>query len=163
VNGKFSDAQKAIYNIVLKAQLAAIDLIKPSNSIKQANDAVIEIIIQGLLDLGVIEGELSQLIEDGAHKEFYMHGLSHWIGLDVHDVGDYHSSARTRVLEPGMALTIEPGIYISPDSDVDEKWRGIGVRIEDDLIVTVDGNEVLTNDVVKTVEEIEALMSQTNG
>jgi len=163
VNGKFSDAQKAIYNIVLKAQLAAIDLIKPSNSIKQANDAVIEIIIQGLLDLGVIEGELSQLIEDGAHKEFYMHGLSHWIGLDVHDVGDYHSSARTRVLEPGMALTIEPGIYISPDSDVDEKWRGIGVRIEDDLIVTVDGNEVLTKDVVKTVEEIEALMSQTNG
>jgi len=159
VNGVFSPEQKAIYNLVLKAQLAAIKLIKPSGTIKEANDKVVTIIIQGLLELGVIDGELDQLIEAGAHKAFYMHGLSHWLGLDVHDVGDYQSSERTRVLEPGMTLTIEPGIYISPDSDVDEKWRGIGVRIEDDLLVTVDGNEVLTGDVVKTVDDIEALMA----
>jgi len=159
VNGTFSDEQKAIYNIVLDAQLAAIKLIKPSGSIKIANDEVVRIMVQGLLDLGIISGELEQLIEDGALKEFYMHGLSHWIGLDVHDVGDYQSSTRTRVLEPGMTLTIEPGIYISPDSDVDPKWRGIGVRIEDDLLITVDGNEVLTSGVVKTVADIEALMA----
>lgn len=162
VNGVFSTEQKAIYNLVLKAQLAAINLIKPSGTIKEANDEVVKIIIQGLLELGVISGELDKLIEDEAHKDFYMHGLSHWLGLDVHDVGDYFNKERTRVLEPGMTLTVEPGIYISPDSDVDEKWRGIGVRIEDNLLVTVDGNEVLTRGVVKSVDEIEALMASNN-
>lgn len=162
VSGKFSTEQKAIYNLVLKAQLAAINLIKPSGTIKEANEEVIKIITQGLVDLGVINGEVDKLIEDGIHKQFYMHGLSHWIGLDVHDVGDYFNKERTRVLEPGMTLTIEPGIYISPDSDVDEKWRGIGIRIEDDLLVTVDGNEVLTKDVVKTVADIEALMASND-
>jgi len=160
VNGTFSPEQKAIYNVVLKAQLAAINLIKPSGTIKEANDKVVTIITQGLLDLGVISGDFEQLMADQVYKQFYMHGLSHWIGMDVHDVGDYVSSERTRILEPGMTLTIEPGIYISEDSDVEAKWRGIGVRIEDDLLVTVDGNEVLTKDVVKTVDEIEALMAQ---
>ncbi|NRA60355.1 MAG: Xaa-Pro aminopeptidase [Psychrobium sp.] len=159
INGKFSVEQKAIYELVLKAQLAAIALIKPSSTIKVANDAVTSILTQGLLDLGVLSGDFEQLLQDGAVKEFYMHGLSHWIGIDVHDVGDYISSARTRVLEPGMTLTIEPGIYISQDSDVDPKWHSIGVRIEDDLLVTVDGNEVLTDSVVKTVADIETLMA----
>lgn len=161
VNGVFSPEQKAIYNLVLKAQLAAINLIKPSGTIKEANEKVVNILVEGLLELGVLSGELAHLIEQDAHKVFYMHGLSHWLGLDVHDVGDYQSSQRTRVLEPGMVLTIEPGLYIAPDSKVDEKWRGIGVRIEDDLLVTVDGNEVLTKHVVKTVDDIEALMATT--
>jgi len=159
----FSPEQKAIYNLVLKAQLAAIKLIKPSGTIKEANDKVVTIITQGLLDLGVIDGDFEQLMADQVYKQFYMHGLSHWLGLDVHDVGDYQNKERTRILEPGMTLTIEPGIYISPDSEVDQKWRGIGVRIEDDLLVTVDGNEVLTSDVVKTVDEIEALMAGTEN
>jgi len=163
VNGTFSPEQKAIYNVVLKAQLAAINLIKPSGTIKEANDKVVTIITQGLLDLGVIDGDFEQLMADQVYKQFYMHGLSHWLGLDVHDVGDYQNKERTRILEPGMTLTIEPGIYISPDSEVDQKWRGIGVRIEDDLLVTVDGNEVLTSDVVKTVDEIEALMAGTEN
>lgn len=161
VNGMFSPEQKAIYNLVLKAQLAAINLIKPSGTIKEANEKVVNILVEGLLELGVLSGELAHLIEQDAHKVFYMHGLSHWLGLDVHDVGDYQSSQRTRVLEPGMVLTIEPGLYIAPDSEVDEKWRGIGVRIEDDLLVTVDGNEVLTKHVVKAVDDIEALMATT--
>lgn len=159
VNGKFSPEQKTIYELVLKAQLAAINLIKPSARIKDANDEVIIILTRGLLDLGIIKGDFEQAISDEVYKDFYMHGLGHWIGIDVHDVGDYRTADRTRILEPGMTLTIEPGLYISEDADVDPKWRGIGIRIEDDLLVTVDGNEVLTKDVVKTVAEIEALMA----
>ena len=159
VNGKFSPEQKAIYQLVLKAQLAAIAMIKPSATIKAANDTVIEIFTQGLLDLGVISGDFEQAMTDMVYKDFYMHGLGHWIGIDVHDVGDYRTSDRSRFLEPGMTLTIEPGLYISEDADVDPKWRGIGVRIEDDLLVTIEGNEVLTKDVIKTVEQIEALMA----
>ena len=159
INGKFSTEQKALYELVLKAQLAAIDHIKPGNSIKEANDKVVRIMTAGLLELGVISGDLEQLIADEAFKEFYMHGLGHWIGIDVHDVGDYRSSDRSRPLEPGMVLTIEPGLYIAPDAPVDAKWQGIGIRIEDDLLVTEDGHEVLTHDVVKTVDEIEALMA----
>lgn len=160
VNGRFSPEQKSLYELVLKAQLAAIDHIKPGNSIKEANEKVIRIMIQGLVALGVIAGDVEQLIKDEAYKEFYMHGLGHWIGIDVHDVGDYRSADRSRALEPGMVLTIEPGLYISPDAEVDEKWRGIGIRIEDDLLVTDSGHEVLTKDVVKTVAEIEALMKK---
>lgn len=163
VNGKFSVEQKAIYNLVLKAQLVAINMIKPSAQIKEANDEVLKIFTQGLLDLGIISGDFDEALEQQAVKEFYMHGLGHWIGIDVHDVGDYRSADRSRILAPGMTLTIEPGLYISEDADVDPKWRGIGVRIEDDLLVTVDGNEVLTKDVVKTVAEIEALMAQAQA
>ena len=138
-------------------------MIKPSAHIKEANDEVLKIFTQGLLDLGIISGDFDEALEQQAVKEFYMHGLGHWIGIDVHDVGDYRSADRSRILAPGMTLTIEPGLYISEDADVDPKWRGIGVRIEDDLLVTVDGNEVLTKDVVKTVAEIEALMAQAQA
>lgn len=163
VNGKFSNEQKAIYELVLKAQLAAINLIKPSAQIKEANDEVIKIFTHGLLELGVITGTFEQAMDDEVYKNFYMHGLGHWIGIDVHDVGDYRTADRSRILEPGMTLTIEPGLYISEDAEVDPKWRGIGVRIEDDLLVTVDGNEILTKDVVKTVAEIEALMADESN
>ncbi|NRA55052.1 MAG: Xaa-Pro aminopeptidase [Gammaproteobacteria bacterium] len=159
VNGKFSVEQAAIYQLVLKAQLAAIDIIKPSATLKAAQDQVIAIFTQGLLDLGILNGDFDQLVADQAYKQFYMHGIGHWIGIDVHDVGDYKTADRGRILEPGMTLTIEPGLYIDLDADVDPKWRGIGVRIEDDLLVTVGGNEVLSKDVVKTISDIEALMA----
>jgi Xaa-Pro aminopeptidase len=106
---------------------------------------------------------VDQLIADQAHRQFFMHGLSHWLGLDVHDVGDYGSSARERVLEPGMVLTCEPGLYIAPDADVPVEYRGIGIRIEDDILITEDGFEVLTKDVVKQADDIEALMAQAKA
>lgn len=162
INGRFSAPQKAIYELVLKAQIAAIKLLVPGNTIKQANDAVIEIMIKGLMELGILNGDVRKLIDDEAHRAFYMHGLSHWIGLDVHDVGGYGGKKRTRVLEPGMTLTVEPGLYFSAKPEIDAKWHNIGVRIEDDILITATGNEVLTKDVVKTVDEIEALMSSAN-
>jgi len=162
VNGVFSAEQKAIYELVLKAQLAAIDLLVPNSSIKKANDAVVLILTQGLVDLGILTGDVDQLIKDEAHREFYMHGLSHWLGIDVHDVGDYSDDeggeGRGRLLQENMILTVEPGLYISDRADVDAKWHNIGVRIEDDLLITTAGNEVLTAAVVKTVDDIEALM-----
>jgi Xaa-Pro aminopeptidase len=159
VNGTFSSEQKAIYQLVLNAQFAAIELLVPGSTIKAANDVVIQIMTQGLVDLGILRGDVNELIENDAHKAFYMHGLSHWIGLDVHDVGGYGCAKRTRILKIGMTLTVEPGLYISADSGVDEKWHNIGVRIEDDILITATGNEVLTKDVVKAVDEIEALMA----
>lgn len=160
VNGKFSAEQKAIYTIVLEAQLAAIALAKPGNTWNQPHDATVEVITQGLLDLGLLKGELTTLIEEQAYRDFYMHRAGHWLGMDVHDVGDYKVAGQWRVLEEGMTLTIEPGIYISPNNtQVDEKWRGIGIRIEDNVLITRNGNRILTNDVPKTVEAIEALMA----
>jgi len=161
VNGTFSPEQKAIYQLVLNAQLAAIELLVPSSTIKAANDVVVKIMTQGLVDLGILSGDVDQLIEDLAHRRFYMHGLSHWIGLDVHDVGSYGDKNRTRILEPGMTLTVEPGLYISASDDVDPKWHNIGVRIEDDMLITPTGNDVLTKDVVKSIDDIEALMAST--
>ena len=163
INGNFSAPQKAIYEIVLTAQLAAIELLIPGNTIKMANDVATTIMTQGLVDLGILDGDVKQLIEDDAHRAFYMHGLSHWIGLDVHDVGDYGGKKRTRQLEAGMVLTVEPGLYLSAKPELDAKWHNIGVRIEDDIVITATGNEVLTKDVVKTVDEIEALMASTHS
>ena len=117
-------------------------------------------LVDGLLELGLLSGDKDQLIKDEAYRAFYMHGTGHWIGMDVHDVGHHKVDGEPVILQPGMALTVEPGIYVAPDNeDVEARWRGIGVRIEDDILVTETGNEVLTKDVVKTVEEIEALMS----
>ncbi|MGB1298937.1 MAG: M24 family metallopeptidase, partial [Psychrobium sp.] len=161
VNGKFTPEQKAIYELVLKAQIEAIKLLVPGNTIKMANDVAIEIMIKGLMELGILNGDVKKLMEEDAHRAFYMHGLSHWLGLDVHDVGDYGGKGRTRVLEPGMTLTVEPGLYFAAKPEVDVKWHNIGVRIEDDILITKDGNEVLTKDVVKTVDEIEALMASS--
>lgn len=158
-NGRFSKEQQALYEVVLAAQLEAIETIKPGNHWNQSHDKTVSVITQGLLDLGLLKGELNELIETEAYKPFYMHRAGHWIGIDVHDVGDYKVHDEWRVLEEGMVMTVEPGIYVAANNQqVAAKWRGIGIRIEDDVLVTADGYKVLTQDVVKTVDEIHALM-----
>ncbi|MEB3753728.1 Xaa-Pro aminopeptidase [Acinetobacter sp. MD2(2019)] len=162
VNGKFSEAQKALYNVVLKAQYAAIDAVQLGNRYNEPHKVAVKILTQGLLDLGLLKGELDALIAAEAYHPFYMHGTGHWLGMDVHDVGAYKMDAESRLFEEGMVITIEPGLYISAqDESVDEKWRGIGIRIEDDVVVTKNGPRVLTANVVKTIEDIEALMAQS--
>ncbi|WP_189478328.1 Xaa-Pro aminopeptidase [Parahalioglobus pacificus] len=159
VNGRFSKEQRAIYDLVLKAQLSGIAKIKPGNHWNQSHDATVKVITEGLVKLGLLKGRVPQLIKDGAYREFYMHRAGHWLGLDVHDVGDYQVDDTWRALEPGMVMTIEPGIYISPDNrKVAKRWRGIGVRIEDNVAVTADGHEILTDGVPKSADDIEALM-----
>ena len=160
VNGRFSREQRALYELVLQAQLAAIAAIKPGNHWNQPHDASVRVITAGLVELGLLKGNVKSLIERDAYREFYMHRVGHWLGLDVHDVGDYRVGNAWRQLEPGMVMTVEPGIYISPaNSKVAKKWRGIGIRLEDDVLVTADGCEVLTAAVPKGVAEIEALMA----
>ncbi|RMA80222.1 Xaa-Pro aminopeptidase [Umboniibacter marinipuniceus] len=160
-NGKFSAEQRAIYEVVLNAQHAAIAQIKPGNPYEAVHYAAVAVLVDGLIALGLLVGDAETLIADEAYKEYYMHGTGHWLGIDVHDVGDYRvaGSKTWRNFEPGMVLTVEPGIYVSPSNDaVDAKWRGIGVRIEDDILVTESGYENLTAAVPKSIEEIEALM-----
>ena len=160
VNGKFSPEQKALYNIILDSQIAAIDAVRIGNSYKEPHNVAVKILVQGLLDLGIMQGDLEQIIASESYRQFYMHGTGHWLGMDVHDVGSYKMNSHWRNYAEGMVVTIEPGLYIVPDdSTVDEKWRGIGIRIEDDVVVTKNGPLVLTKNVVKTVEEIEALMA----
>lgn len=159
VSGQFSQPQAQLYDLVLKANQEAIRLTQPGSTLEAIHHAVLRILTQGLLDLGILKGELEQLIEDEAFKPYFMHGTSHWLGLDVHDVGRYRLNGEARPLQPGMALTIEPGLYFAPDRDeVDPRWRGIGIRIEDDVVVTEDGCEVLSQGVPKTRQEVEALM-----
>ena len=158
VNGKFSQPQREIYDLVLKAQKRAIELLVPGNSIKQANDEVIRIKTQGLVDLGILKGDVDTLIEQQAYRQFYMHGLGHWLGLDVHDVGSYGQD-KQRILEIGMVITVEPGIYIAEDADVPEQYKGIGVRIEDNLLMTEYGNKILTAAAPKEIADIENLMN----
>lgn len=158
-NGKFSPEQKAIYDIVLEAQLAGIKTVRPGASWPAAQNAIVKIITQGLLDLGLLKGKLSDLIEKQAYFKFYMHKSGHWLGLDVHDVGRYKINNKWRSLEPGMVLTVEPGIYISSDiPGVPERWHHIGVRIEDDVLVTPKGHEVLTERLPKKIVDIENWM-----
>lgn len=160
VNGKFSDEQAAIYDIVLQAQSDAIAVIGPGIEYNKTNEATVLAITQGLVDLGILHGDVDELIANEAHREFYMHGAGHWLGMDVHDVGDYKIDGQWRVYEPGMVVTIEPGIYIAPGNpNVDKKWHGIAVRIEDDIVVTKDGNENITAGVPKKRDQIEALMA----
>ncbi|WP_312255024.1 Xaa-Pro aminopeptidase [Stutzerimonas nitrititolerans] len=160
VNGKFSPEQKAIYELVLAANEEAFKHIAPGKHWNEAHEATVRVITAGLVELGLLEGDVEELIAAEAHKAFYMHRAGHWLGLDVHDVGDYKIGGEWRVLEPGMAMTVEPGIYIAADNqDVARKWRGIGVRIEDDVVVTKTGCEILTSGVPKAVAEIEALMA----
>ena len=158
VNGRFTPAQRAIYDIVLASQETAIALYRPGTSMQEVTDEVVRIMVAGLVELGILNGDVDTLISQNAHRQFFMHGLSHWLGLDVHDVGAYGPD-RSRPLEPGMVLTVEPGLYIAPDADVPEIYRGIGIRIEDDIVITATGNEVLTAGVVKTADDIEALMA----
>ncbi|WP_188152296.1 Xaa-Pro aminopeptidase [Teredinibacter waterburyi] len=160
VSGKFSKEQKAIYNIVLAAQEAAIAEVRPGNHWNAPHDASVRVIVEGLVELGLLKGKVDKLIETEKYKAFYMHRIGHWLGMDVHDVGDYKVGGEWRVLEPGMVMTVEPGIYVAPDNKkVDARWRGIGVRIEDDVVITKDGCQVLTIGVPKTVAEIEKLMA----
>jgi Xaa-Pro aminopeptidase len=160
VNGRFSAEQRALYELVLRAQLAAIAEIKPGNHWNQPHDASVKAFTEGLVALGLLKGSVANLIKHNAYRAFYMHRVGHWLGLDVHDVGDYRVGDEWRMLEPGMVMTVEPGLYISPDNTkVAKKWRGIGIRIEDDVVVTDVGCEVISSGVPKTVEEIEALMA----
>ncbi|MEH6649672.1 MAG: Xaa-Pro aminopeptidase [Motiliproteus sp.] len=164
VNGRFSDDQKALYQWVLDAQLAAIEAVKPGASFDDPHQAALQVLVTGLVELGLLQGEVDGLIEYEAYKPFYMHRTSHWLGLDVHDVGDYRQQDQSLRLQPGMVLTIEPGLYIAPDNeDVDSRWRGIGIRIEDDLLVTEQGYEVLSVGAPKSIRDIEALMATQGG
>ena len=161
VNGKFSSEQKALYNIVLDAQIAAINAVQIGNSYKEPHNVAVRILVQGLLDLGIMQGKIEEIIETESFRQFYMHGTGHWLGMDVHDVGAYKTNGEWRPYEEGMVVTVEPGLYIAPDDEtVDPKWRGIGIRIEDDVVATQNGPLVLTAKVVKTVEDIEALMAK---
>ncbi len=161
VSGKFSPEQKAIYELVLHAQDAAIAAVAPGAHWDEPHNISVKIITQGLVKLGLLKGRVSQLIKAEAYRDFYMHRVGHWIGMDVHDVGDYKIDDNWRLMEPGMVTTIEPGIYISPENKkVEKRWRGIGVRIEDDVLVTKQGNRVLSKGIPKTVEEIETFMSR---
>ena len=159
VSGRFSPAQRQLYQLVLDAQYASIEQIKPGLSWNKAHEASVEVLTTGLVELGLLKGRVSKLIKDEKYKQFYMHKIGHWLGMDVHDVGDYKLDNEWRLLEPGMVLTIEPGLYIPLDyKKVDAKWRGIGIRIEDDILVTKTGYEVLTKALPKEIDEIENLM-----
>jgi Xaa-Pro aminopeptidase len=159
VSGKFSEPQRLLYQLVLDAQSAALEQIAPGIAWNKAHEASVEVLTKGLIELGLLKGKLKKLIKDEKYKQFYMHRIGHWLGMDVHDVGDYKIKDEWRLLEPGMVLTVEPGLYVPVDCEtVDKQWRGIGIRIEDDVLVTKDGYEVLTHAVPKTVVDIEAIM-----
>jgi Xaa-Pro aminopeptidase len=159
VNGTFSKPQQALYELVLASQYAAIEATHPDNHWNVPHEQVVNILTQGLMDLGLLKGEFNELVETEGYRSFFMHRTGHWLGLDVHDVGDYRIQEQWRQLEPGMVLTVEPGLYVAPDdTSVDEQWRGIGIRIEDDVLVTKAGCEVLSHEVPKDVADIEKIM-----
>ncbi len=160
VSGKFSAEQVALYSIVLEAQQQAIDCVKPGATFMDPHEVTLKVLVQGLIDLGWLKGEVTSLIEQQAYRPFYMHRTSHWLGIDVHDVGAYKEDGKWIALRPGMVMTIEPGLYVSADNqNVPEAFRGIGIRIEDDVAVTENGHHVLTAAVPKSIVEIEALMA----
>ncbi len=163
VNGCFSDEQRALYQLILDAQLASIAEIRPGTSWNRPHEVAVQILTEGLVRLGLLEGEPDELVAAEAYRPFYMHRTGHWLGLDVHDVGEYKVDGDWRPLQPGMVLTVEPGLYIAPDCEtVEARWRGIGIRIEDDVLVTADGCEVLTAAVPKDIAGIEALMRESS-
>jgi Xaa-Pro aminopeptidase len=158
VNGRFTAAQREVYELVLAAQHAAIAAVKPGSHWNAPHDAAVEVITQGLVELGLLKGKVSKLIEKEAYRKFYMHRTGHWLGMDVHDVGDYKIGGEWRVLEPGMVMTVEPGLYIGDGRSVPKAFRNIGIRIEDDVLVSRDGHEVLTAAVPKDADAVEALV-----
>ncbi len=176
VNGRFSGEQRAIYELVLAAQKAAIDQVRPGRHFNEPHDAAVRTLTEGLAALGLLQGDVEELIKAEQHKPFYMHRTGHWLGMDVHDVGDYKTGEDWRIFEPGMVTTIEPGLYIPAggkildahwarlgvhlETELDERWQRIGIRIEDDVLVTDDGHEILTAAAPKEVDEIEALMRE---
>lgn len=163
VNGKFTPEQKTLYELVLAAQKAAIAQVQPGNPHNLIHKTAVRVLTEGLVDLGILKGEVDKLIEEEKYKPYYMHRTSHWLGLDVHDAGVYqHGEDKPQLLQPGQVLTVEPGLYIVPDTkpaedqpEIDLRWVGIGIRIEDDLLVTAEGHEVLTAGVPKATEEME--------
>ncbi len=160
VNGRYSGVQRAVYEVVLRAQLDAIATIRPGAAFNQPHDTAVHTMVEGLVELGLLDGNVDELIAEERYKQFCVHKSSHWLGLDVHDVGDYRVDDAWRALEPGMVLTIEPGIYIPDDASVPAQFRGIGVRIEDDVLVTRDGSEVLTAAAPKLIDDVEAVMRE---
>ena len=158
VSGRFSGPQRAVYDLVLAAQCAAIEQVKSGNAWNEPHDAAVRVLAQGMLDLKLISGSLDEVLEKETYKRFYMHRTGHWLGLDVHDAGEYKRAGKWRSLAPGMALTVEPGLYIRAADDVPEALHNIGVRIEDDVVVTPSGCEVITAEAPKLPEDIEALM-----
>ncbi|KAA3624920.1 MAG: Xaa-Pro aminopeptidase [Proteobacteria bacterium] len=159
VNGKFSGPQRDLYDVVLAAQHAAIDACVVGNTWNDPHLAAVRVLSEGLIDLGLLDGNLDDVVENGDYRKFYMHRTGHWLGMDVHDVGDYKIADQWRPLESGMALTVEPGLYVAPVEDVDSRFHGIGIRIEDDVLITPKGPEILTAGAPKDVDEIEALMA----
>ena len=159
-NGRFTKEQRALHDLVCAAQAAALAQARPGMPYEAGHNAAVETLVDGLLRLGLLKGKLQKLVADGACKRFYPHKTGHWLGLDVHDVGDYRIDGESRLLEPGMVYTIEPGLYIrADDTAVPAKWRGIGIRIEDDVAITKDGHEVLTEGLARSADEIEAFMA----
>lgn len=159
VNGKFTAEQRALYDIVLSAQEAAFEKCSAGHAWNEPHDAAVAVIAQGLIDEGLLSGSLQEALESQSYTQFYMHRTGHWLGMDVHDVGDYQVEENWRELEPGMVFTVEPGIYINPAEGVDERWNYIGIRIEDNVLVQRDGYDNLTASAPKKPEQIEALMA----
>ncbi len=160
INGVFTPRQKEVYEVVLEAQTAAIKKVAPGNHWNDPHEAAVRALTRGLMNLGILKGRLAKLLKDEAYKPYFMHRTGHWLGMDVHDVGDYKVGGEWRLLEPGMVLTVEPGLYLSSDTKrLPRKWWNIGIRIEDDVLVTRNGNEVLSAEAPKTVAEIEALVA----
>jgi len=158
-NGRFSKEQAALYQLVLDAQSAAMDAVRAGNPWQQPHDAAVQVLVDGLIELGLLAGSAEECIEQESYRRFYMHKTGHWLGMDVHDVGEYRVNGQSRALEPGMVLTVEPGLYVAPDDQtVEACWRGIGIRIEDDVVVRDGPCDILTRNVPKTIADIEALM-----
>jgi Xaa-Pro aminopeptidase len=156
-NGKFTDVQRRVYQIVLDCQIEAVELVKPGVTLDQVHELCVRRLTEGMIALGLLSGTADERIKDNSYRKYYMHGTSHWLGMDVHDVGAYTQGGKARPLEPGMVLTVEPGLYIASDaSDAPAELRGIGVRIEDDVLVTQNGHENLTKACPKTIADIEA-------
>ena len=161
VNGRFSKTQRALYDVVLEAQEAAIEQVRPGNHWNAPHEAAVEVLAEGLVALGLIKGRASSVIKKGRYRKFYVHRTGHWLGMDVHDVGEYKIGGEWRVLEPGMVMTVEPGLYVAPgDKQVARKWWNTGIRIEDDVLVTRTGNKVLTAAVPKSAKDIEAIVGR---
>jgi Xaa-Pro aminopeptidase len=160
VGGRFTDDQRALYEVVLKAQMAGVEHVRPGVSFASIHEVTLGHLVDGLIELGLCQGTHEEVIESESYREFFMHRTGHWLGLDVHDCGYYAEDGQSRLLEPGMTLTVEPGLYVDPACEsVDERWRGIGIRIEDDILVTKDGHENLTAAIPKTVDDVEAACS----
>ncbi len=161
VNGKYTAEQRDLYEVVLAAQLAAIDAVRPGNHWNEPHEKAVDVLVDGMVHLGLLSGDKEEILEEGHYKRFYMHRTGHWLGMDVHDVGDYKVEDTWRLLEPGVVMTVEPGLYIAAGSeDIDERWWNMGIRIEDDVLVNKEGCEVLSKDVPKVVDEIEELMAK---